>query len=240
MFHKDAAKTDFDNQDRPNELEIFSAALNNKVPLTESLDQYRLFVRPEARDVNRLEGQYLEDFLERANGPFEDLIGKVGGQIGLYDEEIKYRGVMYESKQEQIEYLRSKIENVEDKKKKLALKVDLKVGEIETLQELERGCFVAKLDVRDFTVREIQQISDDFSHPKVFSTFKELCDLRATSQKMNTKHIRLKKQIIVIERDMVNILRQNQKISDALQGFNLKFSEIRDRIWGICRTDVSA
>jgi hypothetical protein len=57
---------------------------------------------------------------------------------------------------------------------------------------------------------------------------------------MNTKHICLKKQIIVIERDMIIILRQNQKISDALQGFNMKFSEIRDRIWGICRTDVSA
>lgn len=168
------------------------------------------------------------------------MIVRVGTQVGLYDEEIKSRGLIYESKQEQIEYLKTKIQYVEDRKKNLAVKVNLKVEEIETLQNLERGCLVAKLDVRNFTLREIQHISDDFSHPKVFSTFKELCDLRATSQKINTKHICLKKQIIAIERDMINILRQNQKISVALQGFNLKFSEIRDRIWGICRTDVSA
>lgn len=62
MFHKDAPLTESDNQDTANEPKNYLGALNNDVPLTESLDQYRLFVKPEDRDVNRLEGQYLEDF----------------------------------------------------------------------------------------------------------------------------------------------------------------------------------
>jgi hypothetical protein len=62
MFHKDAPLTESDNQDTANQPENYLGALNNDVQLTESLDQYRLFVKPEDRDVNRLEGQYLEDF----------------------------------------------------------------------------------------------------------------------------------------------------------------------------------
>lgn len=62
MFHKEAPLTESENQDTANEPENYLGALNSDVPLMESLDQYRLFVKPEDRDVSRLEGQYLEDF----------------------------------------------------------------------------------------------------------------------------------------------------------------------------------